>query len=162
MKNAPAIQPKQNVVTVLPSGAVISNKRLDSYRADGWQNILTGLGMGNDKRSYVSLVYRRLVEIDVETLYAGDDISARVIDLLPDHGIRKWIDLQGFDEKKELAIQEKLSAIEAKKKVLQALKWARMYGGAGLLIGTDEMEDLTKPLEPDTVENVLSLTLITR
>lgn len=149
-------------VTMLPSGAVISEKRLDAYRADGWTNILTGLGLGNDKRIAGKLEYNRLVEIDVETLYAGDDICARVVDLLPDTAMRKWVDFQGLEDDVEIAFQKKLAEIEAKKKALQALKWGRLYGGAGLLKGTDEMEDLTVPLVPEEVDNVYSLTLMTR
>lgn len=159
-KNAP-IHHKQ--FTVLKSGATISNKRLDAYRSDGWTNILTGLGLGNDKKIAGNLAYVRLTEVDCETLYAGDDISARICDLLPQNAVRKWVDYQGLDEETEVEFMEKIAAIELKKKALQGLTWGALYGGAGALIGTSNQdEDLTQPLNEDAIEDISSITILTR
>lgn len=159
--NTPIEHPTSQEFRELKSGAMISSKRFDAYRSDGWVNILTGLGLGSDKKTAGQLVYSRLVEVDVETIYAGDDMGARIVDLLPDNAMRKGWDFQGLDTKTEQAMIDKCTEIEVKKKVSQQLKWGRLYGGAGLLVGTDEMGELTEPM-PDEVDTILSLTLCTR
>lgn len=148
-----------NPKPVVNSGqAVISSKRFD-----GWQNVFSGLGMsGFDKRVSGTWNYDRMVEIDVETAYASDDIAAKLIDKLPDTAMQKGLAYQGLSDDQEVAWLKKLKDLQMRSKFIIFKKWGRLYGGAALLIGTDEDDDLTKPLRPTLVNNVTSLTLISR
>jgi phage-related protein (TIGR01555 family) len=155
-----SIKPPPKKTSLLKSGAIISDKNLE--RGDGWGNILTGLGTGNDKKMAAFLQYQRLSEADVETLYAQDDMAARVVDLLPNHALRKWIKFQGLEEDIELQIQEKLQQLRLKQNVNQLLKWGKLYGGAGMMIGTTDLKSIDKPYVAESVKDVVSFTLMTR
>lgn len=148
-----------NPTPVVNSGhAVVSNKRFD-----GWQNVFSGLGMaGMDKRVSSTWNYDRLVEIDVENAYASDDMAAKIIDKLPDTAMQKGLNFVGMTNEQESNFYRKLKQLQFRSKFTQFKKWGRMYGGSALLVGTDEDDDLTMPLRPSLVNNVTSLTLISR
>ncbi len=134
------------------------------FRTDGWINILTGLGIRDrDKRMNATADWQRITEVDAEYLYAGDDIAARIVDKLPDAAVREWIGLIGCDDKdQEQKVLKAFDDLDARKKFSEASKWARLYGGAALLIGTDDSIDLSQPLDATKVNRVSSLTLVSR
>jgi len=64
-------------------------------RSDGWQNVLTGIGIANrDKRLGTTFSSDVLSQTDLEEMWEGDDMAARIIETLPDEMLR-----QGFEVK---------------------------------------------------------------
>ncbi len=132
-------------------------------RTDGWINILTGLGMkGRDKRMSAEVRWMRMDERDAEELYAGDDLAGRMVDKVVDAATREWIGIKAVDKDEEENILKAFDEIDVRKKFNHAAKWARTYGGAALLIGTDDTIDLSEPLDATKVNKITSLTLVNR
>jgi phage-related protein (TIGR01555 family) len=134
-------------------------------RLDGWSNVLTGLGIaGRDKRMSMAYQWNRKTESDLEHLYASDDVARRVVDYVPDEGTRQWIELRmkSGDESLAEMIAEEHERLQVKEKFNEAWKWARLYGGAGLLIAVDDGRDLEEPLDLGALRTVKSLTLLNR
>ena len=127
---------------------------------DSWSNVLTGLGVsGKDKRLGGTVTYTGpLQQVAAEQLYSADKTARRITDILPDDGTREWIDFKGKDAP---ALADAMDAIKTKPKFKSAWSWARMYGGAALLIndGTDPSE-LEDPF--DKPGHIHSLTLFHR
>lgn len=129
-------------------------------RFDGWINVLTGLGIKNkDKRTGMSVEWASLTEVDTETLYAADDVAGRVVDILPDQATMKWIDIKAKDKQVAEDITKATEKLALDKHFNQAGKWARMYGGSAILLGTTD-QDLSKPLFRTAQIN--SLTVLSR
>lgn len=69
-----------------------------SSRKDGWSNIITGLGVGN-KDASLSTGYTARGPIDrltLENLYEEDDVFHLVVDRVPEHATRRWIQFTGM------------------------------------------------------------------
>jgi len=136
---------------------------LASILHDGWANILTGLGvLGKDKRMASEAVWRPLGEADAEALYAGSDIAGKIVDILPEDALREGYDLKGLDPKQVKKIDGERVRLNVDAKFEEAWKWARTYGGAGLLMVADDTDDLTTPLNPARVTTVKALIPLTR
>lgn len=112
---------------------------------DGWANLLTSLGVrGRDKRLGAEISWEPLGELEAEELYAQDDVAATIVDYLPDEMTREWIELKG-EAAQNKKFEDRLTQLSVKSKSNEGLKWARMYGGAALLVITDD-QNLELPL----------------
>lgn len=138
----------------------------ESVRADGWANALTGLGEARDKR--LSSVFRRSTRITqmpelLEELFYGDDLVATIAELPALEATRAWIDVavQG-DAEAATAANQWLETIGAQTSFAGALTWARLYGGSVILVGADDGQDPSLPLDEDAIKTLDWLTVLDR
>lgn len=148
------------------------NKRRGSNRVrlDGWSNIITGLASAADKRKYTkATVSAILTDDELEAIYIDDGLGARIIDAIPDDMFRqgwRFVFDDIADEKKQ---QEKAQVyidrfdnLKVKTKLNLAHKWARLYGGAVILLGALDGQSLDKPLNPQRIRSFDTLRVIDR
>ncbi len=124
-----------------------------SARFDNWKNAITGLGHAmRDKVKHTEFSSSHLLSDEVlEALYHGDDIAARVCDLLPDEMLRQGFSIQitgeTSDESKINAETHKIVAeLKLREKLNEALVWARLFGGSALFVGVDDGQNPALPL----------------
>ena len=110
-------------------------------RKDGWLNLFTGLGTRADKtKSTRAVPTGFLLDAEKEIIYADDGLGARIVDLLPEDMMKQgWHyvfenEKEGFDNYSKI-YDRVFKEIRANYKIAQALKWARLYGGALILLG---------------------------
>lgn len=118
-------------------------------RSDGWENVYTGLGnLSRDKRLGMRVAVRTLTTQEAEQLWRGDDMAAKIIEKPAREMVRRWIDvLVEQDAAAAQAVAARLDELKARSAIREALKRARAFGGAGVLLGTnDGVIDLSKPL----------------
>lgn len=135
-------------------------KRIDHndamQRLDGWYSSLTGIGTTSwDKR--MSVNYQTCVVTDTEAreLWRGDDIAARIIELIPMEMFRKSFELKLQD--KELAEDVLADAEELDFDGTYALAemYERAYGGAAILpFINDGSPNLALPLNEDRISKI--------
>jgi phage-related protein (TIGR01555 family) len=136
---------------------------LGSMVADGWTNVLTGLGLSSrDKR--VGMDFRGGPRLShqrefLEELYHGDDIVGRIVDLIPQEMYREWIDLvvgteDGVDMDTAAAILQELDSLGAQSAFADAESYARLYGGSVILLGVDDGNDPSDPLDFNSIRSV--------
>lgn len=121
---------------------------------DGWKNILTGLGIkGRDKRMSSDFVYERMHKTEVEHLYASDDMAEKVVDFLPEEMQREGFEITHTLEDESLndVMQGQFEDLEGPSRFDEGLKWARLYGGAGIVLGVMDGKD---PIEPVDFRNI--------
>lgn len=116
---------------------------------DGYVNLVSGLGTDRDKGAQGTYAQSALTSYDLLTAYQASSLVRRAVDLPAEDACREWREWQ--------AEAVDISAIEAEEKrlgvqgkAMQARKWARLFGGAALLIGTGDT-DPTQPLDPERV-----------
>lgn len=135
---------------------------------DGWTNLLTGLGTVADKSKHTRARNSAIItDQELEAIYADDGLGARIVDLLPEDMLKKGWHYEFENEKEDLEnISQKyddiLESIHFHDKLAEAFKWARLYGGAIIVIGAFDGQDLSQPLNIRRIKSLENLKVIPR
>lgn len=143
---------------------------LEKLRADGWANVLAGLGGKMDKRkgTFFSADFDSvLLGKELDDMYQYDGLGTAVVDTVADDMTREWIHLSREDEEDmeddDADIKTVMSVfndLKAESIFNQALKWKRLFGGAIIIIGARDGQTLDMPLNVQkikTIDNLLVL-----
>lgn len=120
-------------------------------RADGWENLRTGLGVRGTDPSVDSFFSCQLVSRQQLTeLYRCSGIAAKVIERPAVDATRQWVELSAGETDEEAAefneaVQEDLKRLNTQWSLTQALIWARLYG-AGMILLHFANEDSAEPI----------------
>jgi phage-related protein (TIGR01555 family) len=143
--------------------------RSEVYHADGWTNLLTGLGSRVDKtKGAVSLFDRIISDEELEATYLDDGLGTNIVNMMPEDMFREGWDytFPDLEELKAKEISETYNAtmevIETPEKLEEGIDWARLYGGAIILIGALDGGDLEKQLRPANIKTFEYLRIIDR
>jgi len=137
---------------------------------DGWENLFTMLGItGKDSRVSGSYVARpRLTETECLDLYRENWAAQRYAEAIVADAIKAWYELEidedGEEGEKSVEdlIEDEWTRLGVKTKFEDANIWARVLGGAALLIGADDGQQLDQPLALDRIKKVKYLHLVDR
>ena len=88
----------------------------------------------------------------LEQIYAENPLAWKLVDLYPDDATRKGIELEDGE-----AIYAELERLNAMQEIRKALKTARLFGGAAILMDIADGQELTAPAKPAPIR---SLTVI--
>jgi len=143
--------------------ALASAKSHAFARFDSWVNEFTGFSTWRDKTTYGKFAPSgRLSDSELSALYHGDDIAARIVDAIPQEMLREGFDVLTGDAKLDAYISERLEQLRVRDRFVEAMRWARLYGGGALLIGADDGHDATSPLVPEDADDLRYLHPIDR
>lgn len=136
--------------------------------SDGWANLLTGLGTKADKSIHTRARNNIIIpDMELEAIYSDDGIGARIVDLLPEDMLKQGWHYEFKNEKEEMEdISRKYNdifeSIHLHEKISEAFKWARLYGGAIIVIGAFDGQDLSQPLNIRRIKTFENLKIIPR
>lgn len=129
---------------------------------DGLQSMISNMGdPSRDKSASTVYTNTALGDHELENGYRFSWIVRKIVDLPALDCLRKWRDWQGEAEQiKKIRAEEK--RLKLQKKLIQAQKMARLWGGAAIFINTGQNTE--EPLEIDRVglAGIESLTVFTR
>ena len=113
-----------------------------SFLGDRLVNVLAGLGGARDKAAANSWGFVELTREQLSNAYRGDGLSRKVIDAPGFDMVREWRAWQAEKDQIE-AIENEESRFNLRAKVKKAQNLARLYGGAGIVlgVGTDEGQE---------------------
>lgn len=152
-------------------------------RDDGWENVLTGLGIKDrDKRlgGEISPLRSSTSFALFEEMFHGDFMAGVIAELPAQEMTRKWInlkidaaniddggDLQLEAEKEALNLADEtqmaLTRLKARHSTFEAVLWARVFGGAIIFMAIDDgNEKLEEPLNEDRIREFKSLIVFDR
>lgn len=118
---------------------------------DGLENVVAGLGTDRDKRSYsVWADPRILTRQELENMYRGSWLAKKIVNAVADDMTREWLHCMFDGEELGTTIEQAEKRFALKRKINEALRWSRLYGGANIIIGTKD-KNLAKPLD---VQNI--------
>lgn len=145
-----------------PSGV---SKAVAAVRSDGWQSALSGIGnSSHDKRLSHSFLapaipYQNLIE-----MWRADDLAARAIEGPPADSFRQGYEIVIGDESKyeklKEEVEDKLQELKVDSIVERAFAMERALGGAAILLGVDDGQELKRPLKLERVSGIEWLTLL--
>lgn len=118
-----------------------------TVRSDGWMNLFTSMGTNKDRLTRTKFgMLARIDRVQLEQIYRSDGLGRRIIDTVPQDGTREWIDIEGDPDG---AILKELQRLKAKQEFRNLWRWARLYGGAIMVMGVDDGKSLEAPLDPE-------------
>lgn len=145
-----------------------------SPRFDSWVNALTGIGTSRDATTATRFFDTcQLSYAVLDALYHGDDMAARIADAVPEQMFREGYELYTDDKPAKVQPGEKpqrrdaddsSSAADDIEKALQDLDadehfescfiWGRVFGGAAVIVGADDGQDDSEPLNEQGIKAI--------
>lgn len=135
---------------------VAKSKLVDQAKVvDSLVNFTAGMGVaGKDKRrDSVFVGSGRMRYDELEALYQEDWIAGKIIEIIPDDMTRNWRTFSDSalspEQMTKLVAEEK--RLKLAKRVNNAKKWARLYGGSLVVINVDDGKDPSEELDIDNI-----------
>ncbi len=155
------------------------SKLAEAVKFDNWQNLLTGLGVATRDKLESTTIEAGvpLSEVQLEILYRDDDMAARICDTVPEEMLRKGFEVQidSGEEATEIKpedintaqsdIKTKCDGLGIQTKFIEAMVWARLFGGSVIVIGANDgasRETMKEPLNEARISEIESLNVIDR
>lgn len=131
----------------------MSDDTQDEQRIDTWANMITGLGTAQDKSTFTRWKPAQLLTSEnLDAIYGGEPLGARIIDLLPDEMTRApFVAKSPGDPYDWSATTSELERHGALAVLGDAVRWARLYGGGLLVFEVDDGRDQRLPLDLGSV-----------
>lgn len=115
---------------------------------DGLINIATGLGTARSKRQHAKWAFENLNNYpQYEACYEDSWIARRICDFVAEDLTKDWRRLKCKDAEKLRIAEDDLQVVSAFR---EAIRWARLYGGAGIVMITDQ--DMSQPLDINRIK----------
>jgi phage-related protein (TIGR01555 family) len=127
-----------------------SQRRMVQERADGWRSLLSGLNTSKDKRTYSTFYAEATNWVENLEMWRGDDLAGRIVETIPNEMIREgWaLCIDGDDGKEiEADVMAFLEELDTDRKLWQGLCLERAVGGAGLVMGINDLKTMVEPLD---------------
>jgi phage-related protein (TIGR01555 family) len=117
------------------------------YQFDGLVNVASGLGTAKSKRSYNQWNYDYTDWASLDAMYQSNWIARAIVDEWAADAVREWRSIKCKDAE---AIEQLEKELCVKQHVQEAIGWARLYGGSGVVMITNQ--DLEKPMQLDKIK----------
>lgn len=131
------------------------DKVLDTFRTDGFKNLITKAGTRRDKREGGTFCPRIFDRDELDDLYHASPLAARICDLIADDMTREGIKLKGPSPEVITGVHQKFESLNAWSVIADGIRWSRLQGSALVFIGAvDGQTDLSQPLNLDAIESV--------
>ena len=115
---------------------------------DGLANVVSGLGTLSGKRAHNQFIYDLLNSYaELDAAYQSNWIARAIVDVPAGDMTREWRTIKS-DNSEEIQQEEKRIGLQIASS--EALSWARLFGGAGILMLTNQ--DLGKPLDVNKIK----------
>lgn len=119
------------------------------WMMDRLANLITGLGTAKDKGIASRYAFNFLNPEQLTAAYRSSWLPRKVIDIPAADMTRAWRSWQAEEDQIEL-IEATEKRLKLQSKVKLAKQWARLYGGAGIYIGTGD-SILSDELTPERI-----------
>lgn len=135
-------------------------------RADGLQNVLTGMNTGRDKSQYTKTTATIfLAQEELENLY-GEWLPRRIVDIYADQATRKGFKVlfggDGVRAEEVQGIEQVIEDLYILEHLNLAAKNARLYGGACLLLFIDDGRPAYMPVDKRNIRRIEDIECLDR
>ena len=128
------------------------NGKIPSTRQDGWLNLFTGMGTSQDKSMHTTFSgYQYLDDAKLTQLWVGDGFAKKISKAPADDMTREWVKVADDVDNN---IDTKLNELHAQKEFNHALLWKRHFGGSVIVMGINDGNEITEPVNPNTIKSV--------
>ena len=136
-----------------PAGSAVNNSQ--ALTMDAFSNPLFRLGLGS-QAPIEGTSYPLTRTTDnyalLNSLYRDNWVVQNVVEIIPGDMLREWFTLTGDVTPERVAEFERITrATQLRDRLNAGLCWGRLYGGAAGLIMIKGQEDLSQPLDIDSI-----------
>lgn len=129
----------------------------------GWANQATGMGTARDKTTFgVFHGYSPIDLISLSNLYHGSDLASRIIDVPAEEAFRLPFKVSVGDDTLDKALARALEHLAVRERYLESCVWGRLFGGAWTVLGIDDGQPASEPLDLDRAGEVQWLQVVDR
>lgn len=154
---------KLSQVQKLRRGAVIIEQTQDQFRQDGYSNLLNKYGTVQDNSMAYSYEQEPVIsDLELIRLYEGNGLFAKIIDRPSEESVKHGFDIDYGDEDIAEYVDDRLDELEFEDKFATAEKWARLYGGAIIVMLCDDGGGLEEPLDWNKVTTIEEMRVFER
>lgn len=138
-------------------------KPQDNYRKDGYMNVLTKYGTQQDNATAYQFVKESITaDMQLAQQYEADGLFARIIDLPAEEAVKHGFDLGLTSPEAQTCINDKLDNLNWEEKAATAIKWARLFGGAIIVMLIDDGRGIDEPLDWQNIASIDELLVYDR
>lgn len=140
--------------------AIIEGKE---YHADGYTNMLNKYGTAQDNSTAYTWQGEAFADdMQLVSLYEGNGLFNKIIDRPAEEAVKHGLDIDfGSDEIAEY-VEDKFDNLEFEESFATAIKWARLYGGAIIVMLVNDGRTLEQPLDWNAVRSIEELRVFER
>lgn len=150
-------------VQKLKRGAVIIEQTQGQFRQDGYTNLLNKYGTAQDNSMAYAYGQEPVVtDLELIRLYEGNGLFTKIIDRPSEEAVKHGFDIDYGDEDIAEYVDDRLDELEFEDKFATAEKWARLYGGAIIVMLCDDGGGLEEPLDWSKVTSIEELRVFER
>lgn len=140
-----------------------AGKAVRPYREDGYVNLLTKYGTSQDSSEATTFEREPQVpDIQLTGMYESNGLFAIVIDTPAEEALKHGFDLGLKDPDTMSFVEDALDELDWEEKAATAIKWARLYGGAIIVMLIDDGCGLEEPVNWKKVKSIDELRVFER
>lgn len=129
-------------------------------RVDSWVNEITGVSSTGGRNAFKFVGSGTIDDGTLADLYEENPIIARIVDVVPDEGLRQGFSITGLDAAQSELVTGLFDDLGLSALVTEAWAWGRLYGGALLWVGADDGMPVDTPLLADRVRALRFLRVV--
>lgn len=133
------------------------------YRADGYSNMLNKAGTSQDNST--GYKYNKEPIADDYTLvsmYEGNGLFTNIIDKPAEEALKHGLDIDFGSEEISEYVEKRLDELNYEEQFATAEKWARLYGGAIIVMLVNDGGKLSEPLNMKKAKSIEELRVFER
>lgn len=139
------------------------NGAVRPHREDGYVNLLNKYGTKQDNSEAYKFEREPVIpDMQLTGLYEGNGLFSKIIDTPAEEALKHGFDLNLKSDELNAFVEDALDDLEWEEKAATAIKWARLYGGALIVMLIDDGRGLEEPVDWEHVRSIDELRVYER
>lgn len=139
------------------------NGAVRPHREDGYVNLLNKYGTKQDNSEAYKFEREPVIpDMQLTGLYEGNGLFSKIIDTPAEEALKRGFDLNLKSDELNAFVEDALDDLEWDEKAATAIKWARLYGGALIVMLIDDGRGLEDPVDWEHIRSIDELRVYER
>ena len=139
------------------------NGAVRPHREDGYVNLLNKYGTKQDNSEAYKFEREPVIpDMQLTGLYEGNGLFSKIIDTPAEEALKHGFDLNLKSDEVNAFVEDALDDLEWEEKAATAIKWARLYGGALIVMLIDDGRGLEEPVDWEHIRSIDELRVYER
>lgn len=139
------------------------NGAVRPHREDGYVNLLNKYGTKQDNSEAYKFEREPVIpDMQLTGLYEGNGLFSKIIDTPAEEALKHGFDLNLKSDELNAFVEDALDDLEWEEKAATAIKWARLYGGALIVMLIDDGHGLEEPVDWEHIRSIDELRVYER
>lgn len=139
------------------------NGAVRPHREDGYVNLLNKYGTKQDNSEAYKFEREPVIpDMQLTGLYEGNGLFSKIIDTPAEEALKHGFDLNLKSDELNAFVEDALDDLEWQEKAATAIKWARLYGGALIVMLIDDGRGLEEPVDWEHIRSIDELRVYER